>query len=220
MKKVYKINNIPSFSFNINIPTGLSSIINDVGKAEIFLFGSWVGWNNIYYKEERDYLESIEKFFAFLNYPTHYTSDDLDRLASFNNSPIAIKMFEQLSGWTFNFRDCIPNTDTFVIRGKDPSYTCYFELRPEYGFDSSFSSFRYIKRYRYVYFCDSGYGPKNETKYIKRMEGLDLIALMRLSFRSMIYNYKEQHSTEIRVFSGWHNYKEDLIEQCKRNGLL
>ena len=219
MKKTYKINKIPSFSFNINIPSGLSFLINDVAKAEIYLFGNWVGWDNIYYKKEKNYLESIDKFFSFLNYPTYYTSSDLERLNQLNNSPLGKKMFEHLSGWLFSFNDCIPNSDTFIIRRKEATYRCHFELIPEYSYDIQ-TKCQYIKRYRYEYFCNSGSGPTNEIKYITPREGLDLIALMRLSFLSMIYNYKEQHSSEIRVFSGWHNHKEDLINQCRLNNLL
>lgn len=65
-EKTYNIDKIPSFSFNIDIPTGFSSLFNDVAKAQIYLFGSWVGWDNIYYKKEPDYLTSIDKFFLSL----------------------------------------------------------------------------------------------------------------------------------------------------------
>lgn len=219
MKKTYKITKISSFSFNIDIPSGLSSLFNDQGKAQIYLFGSWVGWENIYYKKERDYIESIDKFFSFINYPTYYNPSDLERLNQLNKSTLGRKMFEHLSGWTFNFRDCIPNSDHFLIRGTDSSYQCFFELRPEYGFDLQ-THRKYIKRYRYEYFCNSGCGPSNEIKYITGREGLDLISLMRLSFRLMIYNYKEQCGSEIRVFNGWHNFKEDLLDQCKKYNLI
>lgn len=219
MKKNYKIAKIPSFSFNIDIPSGLSTLFNNVGKASIYLFGNWVGWDNIYYKKEQDYLTSIEKFFSFINYPTYYNASDLKRLEELNNSLIGRKMFEHLSGWTFNFKDCSPNSDYFMIRKIESTYQCFFELCPEYAYDSQ-AKIQYIARYRYEYYCNSGYGPANETKYITAREGLDLISLMRLSFRSMIYNYKEQHSSEIRVFSGWHNYKEDLISQCVKNKLI
>ena len=219
MKKEYNIDKIPSFRFCINIPSGFSSLLNDVGKAEIYLFGQWVGWDNIYFKKERDYLESIDKFFSYVNYPTYFQFGDIERLDKFNKSQMAKKMFEHLSGWIFNFRDCTPNSDHFLIKGTESAYQCFFELRPEYGYDVHTMN-RYINRYRYEYFCNSGSGPDNEIKYISAREGADLIMLMRLSFRSMIYNYKEQHSSEIRVFSGWHNFKEDLLSQCQHHNLL
>lgn len=128
MKKTYKITKIPSFSFNIDIPSGLSSMFNDVTKAEIYLFGSWLGWDNIYYKKERDYLTSIDKFFSFINYATYYSSSDLQRLNDLNKSQLRRKMFEHLSGWTFKFKDCTPNSEHFLIRGGDSSYQCFFEL--------------------------------------------------------------------------------------------
>lgn len=219
MKRTYRINKIPSFSFNIDIPSGLSSLFNDVAKAEIYLFGSWVGWDNIYYKKEHDYLDSIDKFFSFINYATYYSTSDLQRLDELNKSQLGRKMYRHLSGWIFNFKDCTPNSEHFLIKGVESSYQCFFELRPEFQYDVQ-TKRRYIARYRYEYYCNSGYGPANEIIYISGREGLDLINLMRLSFRSMIYNYKEQHSTEIRVFSGWHNFKEDLIAQCVKNSLV
>ena len=78
-----------------------------------------------------------------------------------NNSPLGKRMFEHLSGWTFNFKDCSPNSDHFLIKGVDSTYQCFFELRPEYAYDSQLKR-QYITIYRYEYYCNSGCGPANE----------------------------------------------------------
>lgn len=219
MKKIYQINKIPSFKFEIDIPTGISSFINYKGKADIYLFGKWVGWDNIFYKEEKNYLDSINNFFRFINYQENYTQDELKRLDHLNKSNIARKMFEQLSGWDFRFNDCQPNTDTFILRRKEQTYNAFFELIPEYIYKPRTFE-RYISRYKYEYFCNSGFGPANERKFLTAIEGSDLIKLLRLSFLSLIINYEKEHAYDIRCMNGHYSYKENLIEFCKKNNLV
>lgn len=223
MKKTYTIDKIPSFRYELDFPTGLSGMFKDKGKADIYLFGKWVGWDNIYHKEEPNFVDSIEKFFSFLNYRTYYSSSDLERLDTFNKSPLARKMFEHLGGWTFKFEDCIPNSDTLIVRGNEPKYNYkyHFELIPIYRYEPKTGA-RYLSHYNYEFYTNSTSpgASANERKVISAREGLDMIALIRLSFRLMIFNYKEQHSSEIRVFSGWHNYKENLIDLCIQNNLI
>ena len=219
MKRTYKINTIPSFSYEMDVPTGLSSLFNYKGKADIYVHGKWATWDNIFYKEEPEILDSIDKFFRFLNHPRHYSESDLKRLDALNKSSLGRKMFEHLSGWTFKFYDCAPNSDTFIIRRQEPTYRCSFELTPNYSYNPTTQS-KYIISYNYSFFCNSGCGPANENKTITGREGLDLIELMRLSFLAMINKYPEERSSEIRVFNGHYNYKENLIDYCKSNKLL
>lgn len=161
----------------------------------------------------------MPKFFRFINHPRYYSESDIKRLDAINRSALGKMMCAHLSGWTFTFCDCSPNSDTFIIRRQEPTYHCSFELIPNYNYNPATRS-KYIVSYNYTYFCNSGYGPANENKTISGSEGQDLIDLMRLSFLAMINNYPAESSSNIRVFNGHYNYKENLIEYCKVNNLI
>lgn len=219
IKKTYKINVIPSFRYEINIPTGLSALFANKGEANIYLGDKWMTWDNIPLNDTSGFLRKIDQFFKFLNHSQYYTRSHLKRLDELNKSNLGKKMFEHLSGWSFEFIDCEPNSETFVIKRTEPTYSCSFELLPKYRYNTS-SGKKIISEYRYRYFCNSGCGPANEDKIITATEGKDLISLMRLSFLAMIINYPKETSSEIWVFNGHYNYKENLIELCESAKLI
>lgn len=214
MKKIYTIDKIPSFRFEVDYPSGLSSVLKHIGKADIFLFGKWVGWDNVRHKEEPNYLNSIEKFFSFLNYPKRYNSSDIARLDTFNKSETAKNIFRYLAGWIVDFEDCRPNSDELIIKnGKN-----YFKLTPSSFYVHELK--RTIHCYDFDYFHTGS--PRNieGSNKIMLQEGLDMIDLIRLSFLAQIYNYEKEQGIEIRMFSGHYYYKEDLINFCVQKKLI
>ena len=133
----------------MNVPTGLSSLFNYKGKADIYIHGKWATWDNIFYKDEHGILDSIDKFFRFINHPRYYSESDIKRLDAINRSALGKMMCAHLSGWTFTFCDCSPNSDTFIIRRQEPTYHCSFELIPNYNYNPATRS-KYIVSYNYT----------------------------------------------------------------------
>ena len=47
MKKTYRIDRIPSFRYEMDLPTGLFANLHHKGEAKIYLNGHFVAWDNI-----------------------------------------------------------------------------------------------------------------------------------------------------------------------------
>lgn len=214
IKKTFKIDCIPGFRYEVNLPSGFSRIIEYKGKADIYLNNKWVTWDNLYFKKEPNILENIESFFFILNsYMPYCSSNDFEYLKELNRSQLAKDFFNHISGQTI---------DSAYTVGMSIYWGIHFRNDYENGTHTDIKLFAntyydstdkitYIRSYSYVYECTTGYSPyPNIRKTLSLKEGHGLIALLRLSILCMIHD--NQFAGDIRVVNGHYAYKENLLE--------